>query len=282
MSYSECNLSGVNITISVCRQTRWPTSPSVCISAHAVKRFIQGLQVSVEAIQYKPTCAEDEASYTEPELQCCCRFFLTFPFLTVWSEVSDVLCASLRLRCSAWEVAWKIKSSSVALLGCKKTPHHTSAKAPCESTLQTNKACAVGRENREACWERSLKLSGGYSCELLQKYPRDSLQGSWRYCEKTSSTYAWFEHAGILPLLITQPNRLKTGVIKHNDWTGNIIIPKKMVICPLAYCPNTLSTILVNVVVWTFALVKKIIWKHLVRCINILRYAGVESVKTLC
>lgn len=51
--------------------------------------------------------------------------------------------------------------SCIARLQQKKQQktHHTSAKAPCESTLQTNKACAVGRENTEACSEGSQTQS---------------------------------------------------------------------------------------------------------------------------
>lgn len=127
-------------------------------------------------------------SCTEPELHRCC-FFFDFFILNCVNRGQWWLCASLRLRCSAWEVTWKIKSSSVALLGYKKEKRKKNTSYICQSslwnTLRTNKACAVGRKNMEACSEGSLKLSRGYSCELLQKYPMDSLQGSWRYCEKT-------------------------------------------------------------------------------------------------
>lgn len=68
-----------------------------------------------------------------------------------------------------------IKTKVLSMGSYLKDQEQLSCIAPCESTLQTNKACAVGRENTEACSEGSLKLSSGYSCELLRKYPIDSL-----------------------------------------------------------------------------------------------------------
>lgn len=53
-------------------------------------------------------------------------------------------------------IAWLQKTKKT-----EQKTHHTSAKAPCESTLQTNKASAIGRENKGARSEGSLKLSSG-------------------------------------------------------------------------------------------------------------------------